>query len=75
MFCHQVDESTAGVYSCMPDNISPAIININIIGDKEEQLAVTNTGNMVSVTSVTSGVIICLMTFFRVIWTCELQIL
>ena len=40
----QVGEDTAGVYSCMPDNISPATINIDIIRSKEEQLAVTNTG-------------------------------
>ena len=28
----------------MPDNISPATINIDIIRSKEEQMAVTNTG-------------------------------
>ena len=39
---NQVGKDTAGMYSCMPDNISPATININIIKNKEEQLAVTN---------------------------------
>ena len=38
----RVSSSTAGEYYCMPDNISPASININIIKNKEEQLAVTN---------------------------------
>ena len=38
----RVSPSTAGEYYCMPDNISPASININIIKNKEEQLAVTN---------------------------------
>ena len=40
----QVRGETAGEYSCLPDNISPATINIDIIRSKEEQLAVTNTG-------------------------------
>ena len=39
----KVSSDTAGQYHCMPDNISPATININIIKNKEEQLAVTNT--------------------------------
>lgn len=39
---NQVGKDTAGMYSCMPDNISPATINIDIIKNKEEQLAVTN---------------------------------
>ena len=38
----KVSSDTAGQYHCMPDNISPATININIIKNKEEQLAVTN---------------------------------
>ena len=38
----KVSPATAGKYHCMPDNISPATININIIKNKEEQLAVTN---------------------------------
>ena len=45
MIMSQVGEDTAGVYRCMPDNISPAIINIDIIRSKEEQMAVTNTGH------------------------------
>ena len=32
------------MYRCLPDNISPATINIDIIRSKEEQLAVTNAG-------------------------------
>ena len=38
----EVSQNTAGEYRCLPDNISPATININIIKNKEEQLAVTN---------------------------------
>ena len=38
----EVNQNTAGEYRCLPDNISPASININIIKNKEEQLAVTN---------------------------------
>ena len=41
----QVGDDTAGVYRCMPDNISPATINIDIIRSKEEQMAVTNAGH------------------------------
>lgn len=39
----QVRGETAGEYSCLPDNISPATITISIIRGEEEQLAVTNT--------------------------------
>ena len=38
----EVNKNTAGEYRCLPDNISPATININIIKNEEEQLAVTN---------------------------------
>ena len=45
MIMSQVGDDTAGVYRCMPDNISPATINIDIIRSKEEQMAVTNAGH------------------------------
>ena len=38
----QVTQDSAGMYLCMPDNISPASININIVNNTEEQLAVIN---------------------------------
>eukprot|EP00091_Calanus_sinicus_P016882 TRINITY_DN36506_c0_g1_i1.p1 TRINITY_DN36506_c0_g1~~TRINITY_DN36506_c0_g1_i1.p1 ORF type:complete len:136 (-),score=14.15 TRINITY_DN36506_c0_g1_i1:124-531(-) len=38
----QVTSDSAGMYSCMPDNISPATINIHVVNSTEEQLAVIN---------------------------------
>ena len=50
----QVGDDTAGVYRCMPDNISPATINIDIIRSKEEQMAVTNAGHKMEDIELTS---------------------
>ena len=58
----QVTQDSAGTYSCMPDNISPAIINISIVKNREEQMAVTN-----SVTYISVNIILCLITLF-VMW-------
>ena len=38
----QVTTDSAGMYCCMPDNIFPANISINIVNTTEEQLAVIN---------------------------------
>ena len=55
----QVTQDSAGTYSCMPDKISPAIINISIVKNREEQMAVTN-----SVTNISGNIILCLITLF-----------
>ena len=38
----KVTIDSSGMYSCMPENISPTTININIVNNTEEQLAVIN---------------------------------
>ena len=38
----KVTTDSAGMYYCMPDNIFPANISINIVNTTEEQLAVIN---------------------------------
>ena len=38
----KVNIEKAGLYSCMPDNISPATIKINIVKNQEELMAVLN---------------------------------
>ena len=40
----KVTIDSAGMYYCLPDNISPANININIVNNTEEQLAVIISG-------------------------------
>jgi hypothetical protein len=43
----RIDKVTAdsgGMYYCMPDNISPAAINISIVKTLEEHMAVINAG-------------------------------
>ena len=42
----KVIEESAGKYSCMPDNITPAHINIQIVNHTEEQMAVINNANI-----------------------------
>ena len=42
----QVTTDSAGMYSCIPDNISPVTISINIVNNTEEQLAVINNSNI-----------------------------
>ena len=40
----KVTSESAGMYFCMPDNISPAAINISIVKTTEEHMAVINAG-------------------------------
>ena len=43
----KVNSETVGLYSCMPDNISPATIKINIVKNKEELMAVLNSSDQI----------------------------
>ena len=43
---NKVSEESAKKYSCMPDNITPAYINIQIVNHTEEQMAVVNIANI-----------------------------
>ena len=41
----KVSTESGGMYYCMPENISPAAINISIVKTTEEQMAVINAGD------------------------------
>jgi len=44
----RVTHQSAGTYFCLPDNISPATINISIVNNLEEQMAVVNIAMSIS---------------------------